>query len=253
MESILVYLSIIHNGEWNEIYQDILDKKPVDKNEVEKEIEKLECHYITLLSPNYPDSLKHIFKPPFVLFYKGNINLLNDSFKKVAVVGSRENSNYGKESTELIVEGLSKKEITIVSGLAKGIDSIAHQNALSNKGNTIAVIGNGLNIIYPKENAQLYKDIEEKGLIISEYPPNVMPNSTNFPKRNRILSGISDGVVVIEAKEKSGTMNTVSHALENGKPIFCIPERNNMNSGCNKLIKEGAKLIETANDILEEL
>ena len=253
MESILVYLSVIHNGEWNEIYQDILDKQPVDKNEVEKEIEKLECNYITLLSPKYPSCLKNIFKPPFVLFYKGNIDLLNDSGKRIAVVGSRENSDYGKESTKLIIEGLTKKEVTIVSGLAKGIDSIAHQSTLSNNGNTIAVIGNGLNITYPKENTQLYKDIEEKGLIISEYPPNVMPNSTNFPKRNRILAGISDGVVVIEAKEKSGTMNTVSHALENGKPIFCIPERNNMHSGCNKLIKEGAKLIESADDILEEL
>jgi DNA processing protein len=253
MESILVYLSIIHDGEWNKIYQDILDKKPVDKEEVEKEIKRLECNYITLLSPNYPNSLKNIFKPPFVLFYKGNIDLINDSFKKIAVIGSRENSDYGKESAELICNGLSKKEITIVSGLAKGIDSISHKCSLSNNGNTIAVIGNGLNIVYPKENSSLYKEIEEKGLIISEYPPNVMPNSSNFPKRNRILAGISDGVVVIEAKEKSGTMNTVSHALESGKPIFCIPERNNMHSGCNKLIKEGAKLIETADDIIEEL
>lgn len=253
MEEILVYLSIEHNGDWNKIYQDILDKKPVDKNEVSKAIEKLECKYITLLSQEYPTGLKSIFKPPFVLFYKGNISLLHDSNKKIAVIGSRENSDYGKKNTEYICNGLVKENITVVSGLAKGIDSLSHKICLESNGNTIAVIGNGLNVFYPKENESLYKEIAEKGLIISEYPPNIMPTSTNFPKRNRILAGISDGIVVIEAKEKSGTMNTVSHALENGKPIFCIPERNNNNSGCNKLIKEGAKLIENVEDILDEI
>jgi DNA processing protein len=253
MEEVLVYLSIIHNGEWNKIYQDILEKRPIDKNEIIETVKNHNISYITLLDKRYPTSLKTIFKPPFVIFYKGNIELLNSPKKKIAVIGSREHSEYGKKSTESICKDLSKENIIVVSGLAKGIDSIAHQATIDNNGSTIAVLGNGLNVIYPKENEMLYKEIEEKGLIISEYPLNVMPNSANFPKRNRIIAGISDGVLVIEAKEKSGTMNTVSHALEDGKQIFCVPERNFSNSGCNKLIKEGAKLVENCKDIIDEL
>jgi len=253
MEEILVYLSIIHKGDWNKIYKDILDKKPISKEEIKEKIKELDVSYITILDKRYPNCLKSIFKPPFVLFYKGNLDLLVTSRKKIAVIGSRENSEYGKKSTETICKDFIKQNILVVSGLAKGIDSIAHQYFIDNGGETIAVLGNGLNIIYPKENSNLYKSIENKGLIITEYPNDVMPDSSNFPKRNRIISGISDGILVIEAKEKSGTMNTVSHALEDGKPIFCIPERSGLNSGCNKLIKEGAKLVETALDVIEEL
>lgn len=253
MEEILVYLSIIHKGNWNKIYHDILEKKPIDKELVKETIKNLNCKYITLLNPNYPICLKSIFKPPFVLFYEGNIDLLITDKRKIAIIGSRENTAYGKTSTENICQNLVKHDIVIVSGLAKGIDSIAHMNCLENNGNTIAVLGNGLNVVYPKENKELYKAIESNGLVISEYPPSTLPDAANFPERNRIIAGISNGIVVIEAKEKSGTMNTVSHALEDGKPIFCVPERSNLNSGCNKLIKEGAKLVENANDILEDL
>lgn len=253
MEEILVYLSIIHNGDWNKIYKDILDKKPINKELIKDVLKDIDSNYITLLDKNYPISLKSIFKPPFVLFYKGNIELLNSNNKKIAVIGSRENTNYGKNMTQKICKDLINENIIIVSGLAKGIDSIAHQCCIENSGKTIAVLGNALNVTYPKGNENLYKRIEENGLIISEYPRNVMPDSFNFPQRNRIIAGLCEGVVVIEAKEKSGTMNTVSHALEDGKLIFCVPEQSNKNSGCNKLIKEGAKLIENAQDILEEL
>lgn len=253
MEEILVYLSIINNGDWNSIYQNIVDKRPISKEEVKKEIEKLNVKYITLLSDKYPSFLKSTFKPPFVLFYEGDINLLLEESKRIAVIGSRLNTQYGLETTQKICKGLLEKDVTIVSGLAKGIDGIAHNSCLENNGKTIAVIGNGLNVVYPKENETLYKKIKEKGLIISEYPPNTMPCPSNFPTRNRIIAAISNGILVIEAKEKSGTMNTVSHALEDGKQIFCVPERCNESSGCNKLIKEGAKLVETADDILEEL
>lgn len=253
MEDILVYLSVINNGNWNLIYQNILEKRPINKEDVKKEIEKLNVKWITLLSKNYPSFLKSTFKPPFVLFYEGDINLLSEDSKRIAVIGSRFNSQYGLKTTQKICKGLLEKNITIVSGLAKGIDGIAHNSCLDNNGKTIAVIGNGLNVIYPKENQKLYERIKENGLIISEYPPNTMPNPSNFPTRNRIIAAISDGILVIEAKEKSGTMNTVAHALEDGKQIFCVPERCDENSGCNKLIKEGAKLVETATDILEEL
>lgn len=253
MKEILVYLSIIHNGNWNSIYKDILDKRSINKTELDEKLKNLDVNYITLLDKDYPLSLKSTFKPPFVLFYKGNIDLLKNEKRKLAVIGSRENSEYGKNVTESICKDLVKENFVIVSGLAKGIDSIAHHSCLTSNGNTIAVLGNGLNVFYPKENAKLYGEIEKSGLLISEYPPNTAPEKSNFPSRNRIIAGLCEGIVIIEAKEKSGTMNTVYHALEDGKQIFCVPDRINENSGCNKLIKEGAKLVESAKDIIDEL
>ena len=255
MEKVLVYLSLIYNGNWDRIYNAILNKEPVDKEKMEECLNELKDNYITLLNPNYPLSLKYIYKPPFVLFYKGDIDLLTDNnLNRIAVIGSRNNSEYGKTITQTICQNmLERNTIVIVSGLAKGIDSIAHRECLKSNGKTIAVLGNGLNVTYPKENANLYKDIAEKGLIITEYPSNSLPDSSNFLQRNRIISGISEAVVVTEAKVKSGTMNTVSYALENGKQIFCVPDTVNSNSGCNKLIKEGAKLIENGFDVLDEI
>lgn len=253
MKEILVYLSIVHNGNWNSIYKDILEKRQIDKIDLDEKLKNFNVNYITLLDQDYPISLKNTLKPPFVLFYKGNIKLLKSENKKIAVIGSRENTDYGKNVTENICSDLVKENFIIVSGLAKGIDSIAHNSCLTNNGNTIAVLGNGLDIYYPKENAKLYEKIEKNGLLISEYPPNTSPNKSHFPSRNRIIAGLSEGVLIIEAKEKSGTMNTVYHALEDGKQIFCVPDRINTNSGCNKLIKEGAKLVESAKDIIEEL
>lgn len=254
MNEILVYLSIVHDGDWNKIYNSILQKEPVDKNVVISVVSSLDCNYVTILDNNYPICLKSIYKPPFVLFYKGNYSLLDNDKKRIAVIGSRLNSEYGKVATEEICKDLIRKEnVVIISGCAKGIDSIAHNCCLDNNGKTIGVLGNGINVIYPKENDKLYKSIISNGLLISEYPPDVMPIKDNFPNRNRIIAGLSEGIVVVEAKEKSGTMNTVSHALEDGKQIFCVPERYDAKSGCNKLIKEGAKLVENANDILDEL
>ncbi len=252
MKEVLVYLSIIHKGNWDKIYKDILDKVPVDKDKVKEVTENLNNQYVTIIDENYPECLKYIFKPPFVLYYKGNLSLLSDKRKKIAVIGSRNNSEYGKAVTEKICKDLVEHDTIIVSGLAKGIDSIAHLECLKNHGKTIAVLGNGLNIIYPENNASLYEKISCEGLIISEYPFGCDPSKENFPNRNRIIAGICDGVAVMEANVKSGTMNTVSHALEDGKLIFCVPDTIFMNSGCNKLIKEGAKLIENGVDILEE-
>lgn len=253
MNEILVYLSIVHKGNWNIIYKSILDKESVDKDKIKEVVNKIDCSYTTILDENYPDCLKSIYKPPFVLFYKGNLSLLTENSKKIAVIGSRLNSDYGKQATETICEGLVKNNCIIVSGFAKGIDSIAHKSCLQNNGKTIAVLGNGFNIIYPKENKELYKQIINKGLLLTEYPPFVAPEKNYFLERNRIISGISEAIVVMEAKTKSGTMNTVSYALEDGKQIFCVPDKYNNDSGCNKLIKEGAKLIENVQDILEEL
>ena len=255
MHEILVYLSIIYKGDWDKIYNSIIEKKSVVKSEVISLVNSLNCKYVTILDSNYPMCLKTIYKPPFVLFYKGDYNLLSDMNNKIGIIGSRINTEYGKKATEEICKDLIEQDdnVVIVSGCAKGIDSLAHLCCLESKGKTIGVLGNGLDVIYPKENYKLYDDISKKGLLLSEYPPGTMPDKNNFPNRNRIIAGISKGIVVIEAKEKSGTMNTVCHALENGKSIYCVPERYDCNSGCNKLIKEGAKLIENAQDILNDL
>lgn len=254
MEKVLVYLSILYKGNWDNIYNHIASKKEIDKHEMEKVLDSNSDNYISLLDTNYPLSLKEIFKPPFVLFYQGDINLLTDSSrKKIAVIGSRDNSDYGKTSTEKICNNLTESNSIIISGLAKGIDSIAHKTCLENGGKTIAVLGNGLDYVYPKENKDLYEEIANKGLIISEYPSGTKPDKTYFPARNRIISGLCDALVVTEAKTKSGTMNTVYHALEDGKPIFCVPDKINCNSGCNKLIQEGAHLIEDGFEVLEEI
>lgn len=256
MNDVLLFLTIEHDGDWNKIYKDITEKRPINKEDVEKVKNSIpnDCNYITILDNNYPSSLKSIYKPPFLLFYKGNLSLLSSSKKKVAVIGSRLYTDYGKKAAIEITKDLVKKDIIIVSGLAKGIDSIAHKTCLENKGSTIAILGNGLDVCYPKENAQLYDDIVNSGgLIISEYPLGSTPDKDHFPSRNRLIAGISDGIALMEAKNSSGSMNTVSHGLENGKFIFCVPAPFDLSSGCNYLIKQGAKLIENANDIIEDL
>ncbi len=208
---------------------------------------------ITIYDDSYPQDLKNIYNKPLVLYVKGNI--IEEDALAIAVVGSRKATSYGKWATEYFVRELVNLEVTIVSGLALGIDSIAHKTAIENGGRTIAVLGNGLDIIYPKRNKELYKTVPENGALITEYPFGVEPLAYNFPQRNRIISGISLGVIVIEAKEKSGSLITVEHALEQGKEVFALP--GNINSifskGTNKLIKEGAKLIMDVEDIIEEI
>ena len=251
MNEILVYFAIKYGGDWDKIYSAINKKEKVNQEEIKETLK--DCNeYITLLDDIYPSRLKSIYKPPFVLFYKGDIGLLN-SKKTIGVVGSRKNSDYGKYCTQKLVKGLVEHEYVIISGLAKGIDAIAHKECLDNNGKTIAVIANGLDSYYPEENRGLQDEIVKRGLLISEVPNFVESRKENFPKRNRIVAGLSDSILVTEAKNKSGAMITVSRALEMGKDIFCIPYSIETDSGCNTLIKEGAKLIENINDILDEL
>ncbi|MBE6124261.1 MAG: DNA-protecting protein DprA [Erysipelotrichaceae bacterium] len=247
MEEIIVYFAVKYKGDWESIYQAISKKERVDMDEVKKTVASLKTKWVTIISKDYPNSLKQIPKPPFVLFYKGNFDLLFQ--KSIAVIGSRNATKYGISACEKIVKDLVETEYCIVSGLAKGIDSCSHRTALKYFGKTIAVLGYGLNF---KDEA-LQKEIIEKGLVISEYPEDVLPHKKHFLFRNRLISGLSSGVVVIEAKYKSGTMNTVAHGLEQNKEIFCVPNRINEQSGCNKLIKEGAKLVESGKDIIEDL
>ena len=210
----------------------------------------MEIKYITIEDNIYPDKLKQIYNPPKKLFYVGNIKLINNF--SIAIIGSRESSYYGNKIAKEFANDLSKKGITIVSGLARGIDKYAH---VGSNGNTIAVLGCGINIIYPSENKKVYEEILNKGgLILSEYPVNTEPLKMNFIERNRIIAGISNGVLVVEAKIKSGTFSTVDFALEQGKNIYAIPGpiNSSKSEGTNELIKQGAKIVTNISDILED-
>jgi len=208
---------------------------------------------ITLLDPAYPERLKQISTAPPVLYVKGELTK-KDAFA-LAVVGTRKVTTYGREVTEILVEQLAHAGLTIVSGLARGVDSIAHQTAIKAGGRTIAVLGCGVDIVYPVENFKLAADIEKNGALISEFPPGFPPVPANFPVRNRIISGLSLGTLVTEADEKSGSLITADFALEQNREVFAVPGPiySRLSKGPAGLIKQGAKLVTSASDVLEEL
>ncbi|MEA2016786.1 MAG: DNA-processing protein DprA [Actinomycetota bacterium] len=204
-------------------------------------------------SDDYPELLEKIHLPPPVLFYKGS-KIKKMEFA-IAVVGSRKYTNYGRDVAGYISKSLSGAGITVVSGLAAGIDSFAHKAAVKEKGGSIGVLGCGIDMVYPPENKFLYESIPGNGAIITEFLPGTPPLKSNFPVRNRIISGLCSGVVVVEAGERSGAIITSEMALEQNREVFAIPGNifNPANKGCHKLIKQGAKLVEKVDDILEEL
>lgn len=217
---------------------------------------------IHIYEESYPQILKQIYDAPISLYIKGNKEILNN--KNIGIVGCRECTDYGKKATKYFAYNLSKENINIVSGLAKGVDSYAHWgsigaiNELKNHnicGKTIAVVGNGLDMVYPKENIELANEIiRSGGAIISEYSCGTKPDKMNFPARNRIISGISSGIIVVEAKEKSGTLITVDFALEQGRDVYVVPGNiNSINSvGTNDLIKQGARLVTSYEEIIKK-
>lgn len=204
--------------------------------------------------PNYPKSLLALYDPPTVIYVKGRLELLANS-KKIAIIGSREATGYSAESIKTILPPLINEEYVIVSGLAKGADTLAHQITMSLGGKTIAVLGTGLFHVYPKQNIKLANEMEKNQLLLTEYPPYITPQKWNFPMRNRIISGLSKGVIITEATKKSGTVSTMEHALENGKEIFAIPGsiHSPLSIGPHMLILEGAKPVWDGHQILEEL
>lgn len=209
--------------------------------------------YLTIYDDEYPRSLREINDSPKLLYYKGD-NILND--KSLAIVGSRKCTDYGKYVTEKFTREIAENGLTTVSGLAYGVDKIVHEVSLESGKKTIAVLGCGIDVIYPLKHKNLYKRIVDSGsIIISEYRIGTEPLPYNFPFRNRIISGLSSGVLIVEAKEKSGTLITANYALDQSKEVYCIP--GNINSiysmGTNGLIKDGAKLVSKASDILEDI
>jgi DNA processing protein len=227
-----------------------------DWNKAEEEVSKIRksgFNLILLKNSNYPSNLFNTYNPPPFLYIKGDILPKDDT--AIAIVGTRTPDSYGRLVTERLGEELSVRGVTIVSGMARGIDSIAHMAALKRGGRTIAVLGSGLDIIYPAENKKLYEEISNKGAVISEFPLGSPPESVNFPKRNRVISGLSLGVVIVQASDKSGSLITASLALEQNREVFAVPGNigTKLSRGTNKLIKQGAKLVESVEDILSEI
>ena len=209
---------------------------------------------IKITDKEYPKRLLDIKNPPKKLYVEGNIELLNN--KSIAIVGARKCTEYGIKYTKKFAKEMADYNVTIVSGLADGIDSVAHEVAKDCKGNTIAVLGCGLNNVYPKENKDLFESIlENNGCIISEYEPNEEVCMKNFPKRNRIISGISMGILVVEAKYRSGSTITAKYGFKQNKKVFCIPRDIGITNGVgtNNLIKMGAALVTSSKEILQEM
>ena len=210
-------------------------------------------HLVTLADPDYPQALLATADPPVLLYVKGDVGLLNKP--GFAIVGSRNATRQGELNAEAFANALSAAGLTIVSGLALGIDAAAHRGGLAAAGSTIAIIGTGADRIYPSGNEALAREIAEHGAIVSEFPLGTPPLAANFPRRNRLIAGLARGCLIVEAAERSGSLITARLAAEGGLDVFAIPGsiHSPLSKGCHKLIKQGAKLVESAQDILEEL
>lgn len=210
-------------------------------------------HLITWFDKEYPFFLRQIPAPPPVLYLKGRIQVLNDSL--LSIVGSRKPSFYGKIITSTWSKQLSKEGLTLVSGLAIGVDTLVHQACVAQHRPTIAVLGNGLASIYPASNQQLGEKIVENGLLLSEFPLNSLPKARHFPQRNRIISGLSLSTLITEATEKSGTMITAAHAIEQNREVLVVPGHVNceQSKGCHRLIQQGARLVTSCEEVLQSL
>ena len=232
-----------------------IQKGPLEKV-VERELSLLKevgGKIVTLQDDDYPKRLKDIYDPPALLYVRGELR--REDELAVAIVGSRKTSPYGRWITEKIGQDLARHGVTVVSGMARGIDSVAHKGALQGGGRTIAVLGCGVDVIYPSENRNLFYQIIGHGAILSEFPMGSPPEGGHFPRRNRIISGLSIGAVIVQASAESGSLITAGYALEQGREVFAVPGNVGAEGsrGTNQLIKDGAKMVESSEDILEEI
>lgn len=218
-----------------------------------RRISQANVHVLTWADPEYPPNLRQIYNAPPVLYVRGAIEKRDEW--AVAIVGTRRASVYGKEAARMLGSGLAGAGVTIVSGMARGIDTVAHRSCLDAGGRTIAILGCGVDVVYPHENARLAAEISERGALVSEYPLGTQPEASNFPPRNRIISGLTLGTVVVEASRRSGALITAGFSAEQGRDVFAVPGNvfARGSEGVNRLIQQGAKLVCSANDVLEEL
>lgn len=233
-----------------DVHNIVESRKKYDEIHVKDELKKYDMKCVTYFSDGYPERCRHIYNPPKRIFFRGK---MPGEGVCLAVVGARNCSHYGRENARRFSACLAANGIGIISGMARGIDGWAHQGALEGGGHTYAVLGNSAEICYPREHDKLYRSIWKRGGILSEYPPGTAAAPGFFPMRNRIISALSDGILVIEAREKSGSLITVEQALEQGKDIFVIPGRvgDELSEGCNNLIKQGAFLVTAPEEIVE--
>src|SRR6266516_743580 len=227
-------------------------EKAVDLSNELKRIQEYGCHILTPTDADYPELLRQIYDPPIVLYVKGRLTARDKN--AVAMVGSRLTTHYGLETARKLAYQLAYVGVTVVSGGARGIDTAAHQGALSAKGRTVAVLGNGINIVFPPENVELFERIAAHGAVLTQFPFNRKADKQSFPIRNRIVAGMSLGTVVVEANLASGALITANFAVEYGRQVFAVPGRidSPQSKGCHDLIKKGAKLCEGAEDVLSE-
>lgn len=231
----------------------IQHRKQREPQRIWSELSKLGISYTCCQADDYPSKLANIPDPPFGIFYRGK--LPDECTPAVAMIGARKCSEYGRCMAEYFAKSLASQGVTIISGMALGIDGISQNAALKAGGSSYAVLGCGVDIIYPKSNKALYRQLMEQGGVLSEYPPGMEPRPALFPPRNRIISALSDVVLVVEAREKSGTLITVDMALEQGKEVYVVPGRctDTLSRGCNKLLRQGAAAAVTPEDIIEDM
>lgn len=246
------------DGVGRKLARQLSDQSVLDKARAAalRELQQLSQHNISILAlddPRYPDILKNTPDPPILLYCKGEITHLNRP--GVALVGSRSATSYGRRISFTLGRDLAHHEIPVISGMALGIDGEAHAGALAGQGATIGVLGCGIDVVYPQQNLALFRQVESEGLLVSEYPLGTVPDAFRFPERNRIISGLAMGIVVVEAAMKSGSLITARLALEQGREVFAVPGRidSAKSQGAHRLLQQGAKLVHNVNDILEEL
>ncbi len=228
-------------------------RKQIDLEAELAKIERVGARLITLADDDYPTSLKKLPDAPTILYLRGTLAAEDEN--ALAIVGTRRASPYGRDAAYQLSKQLAAQGITVISGLAHGVDTAAHKGALDGNGRTIAVLGCGVDVIYPNDQRKLAQQIMECGALVSEFPIGMHPEGRNFPRRNRVISGLSLGVLVVEAPEKSGAMITASMAADQGREVFALPGNifNPMSTGTNRLIQDGAKLVMSVDDILDEL
>ena len=247
---VLLAMSYLYSGDWQKIYEAISLRLMPSDEEIEQAKTHTKCNYITLADPDYPEYIKQIYRPPFVIYYYGDISLLTKPRKNLSIIGSRSPKEDDASMVDNIVGGLNP-DINVVSGLAAGTDALAHEAAFKFNHKTIAVLGSGIDYCYPLININIYKKIKEEGLLISEYPGCTPPNQYQFPARNRIIAMLSKAVLIICGKRHSGTFITAEYGLIYNKYVCCVPSRDFKDSVCNLLIKEGAYLVEDSEDVNE--
>ncbi|MBQ6921359.1 MAG: DNA-protecting protein DprA [Bacilli bacterium] len=246
---LLIAMAVHYQGDERAIINALLRKDIISDELAESHLKSVKSNVMTILDPDYPSYLKEVYFPPLVLFYYGDISLIYSLDDNVAVVGGRKPSPEGASNVYYIVQGICR-HYNIVSGLARGIDSIAHRASLENGGKTIAVLANGIDFCYPTENSELYEIIKKNNLVISEYYGTVPPDKTNFHQRNRLITAFAKCTIIGEARKISGTLITANYTLNMNRTLMSIPSGNILDSLPNELIKEGCPILTEPNDVL---